>query len=85
MATKIWKAIPGLEEWEASMFGDIRKRKTGRVVAKHLQTRYLRVSLRGIAMPVHQLVCVTFHGPWLDGMETSHIDGNPLNNRADKG
>lgn len=33
--------------------------------------------------PVHQLVARTFHGPCPPGQEVRHLDGDPLNNRAD--
>lgn len=32
---------------------------------------------------VHQLVALTFLGPRPAGLEVRHLDGNPLNNRAD--
>lgn len=32
---------------------------------------------------VHQLVALTFLGPRPKGQEVRHLDGNPLNNRAD--
>lgn len=33
--------------------------------------------------PVHQLVALTFHGPRPEGQDVRHLDGNPLNNRAE--
>lgn len=33
--------------------------------------------------PVHQLVARAFHGLPQEGQEVRHLDGNPLNNRAD--
>ncbi len=32
---------------------------------------------------VHHLVAKAFHGPCPPGMECRHLDGNPMNNRAD--
>lgn len=32
---------------------------------------------------VHRLVCAAFHGPCPDGMECSHLNGNPSDNRPE--
>lgn len=37
---------------------------------------------RHTSMPVHIVVCETFHGPRPDGMEVAHEDGDPGNPRA---
>lgn len=38
---------------------------------------------RAAGSTVHSLVARTFHGPCPPGQEVRHLDGNPLNNRAD--
>lgn len=44
---------------------------------------YLEVRLRDRKnLPVHRLVCSTFHGPCPDGMQCRHLDGDPHNNAA---
>ncbi len=44
---------------------------------------YVVLGHGAMGSPVHQLVARTFHGPCPDGQEVRHLDGDPLNNRAD--
>lgn len=44
---------------------------------------YVSLGHGAAGSPVHQLVACTFHGPCLPGQEVRHLDGDPLNNRAD--
>jgi len=76
-----WRRIPAFEEWEASTLGRVRVRKTKRIVIQWMHDGYFEISLRSINLKVHQVVCVAFHGPRPKGMEVSHINENPLDNR----
>lgn len=91
-----WRAIPGYEgRYEASSHGRVRSltRRDGRGVLHEGIIRKLQVDEKGYrrvtlhrngrrGLLVHQLVCMTFHGPRLAKMEVRHIDGNNKNNFA---
>lgn len=91
-----WRPIPGFESThEASSWGGIRtiarlssngRRLRSRLRRTLLHKGYRRLTLHqgGQQFPttVHQLVCLTFHGPG-DGRQVRHLDGDSLNNCAD--
>jgi len=81
MKKEIWKTVPPFEEWQVSTLGRVRKQKSGRVVTQRLHGGYLAVRLRGIRVMVHQLVMVTFKGPWPEGKQVSYINEGKLDNR----
>lgn len=80
-----WRSIPGYEgRWEASNWGRVRSlprpRTRGGVLSQRLNKRgYLSVTLGRETHEVHRLIALAFIGPRPDGMETRHLDGNPLN------
>lgn len=47
------------------------------------RTVRLGVAGRFRTLTVHFLVALTFHGPRPEGMEIRHLNGNPLDNRAE--
>lgn len=80
---KIWKDIPSLPLYQASNDGDIRNKKTGRVMKQSStgSSGYLRVFIRKTYL-VHRLVAEAF----LNKYEYSivhHKDNNKLNNNID--
>jgi len=54
----------------------------GRPIGTLNNAGYMRVKVRGMNMLVHRIIAATFHGENTH-MVADHIDGNPLNNRAD--
>ena len=78
----MWKTINGFENYEVSDNGEVRNKKTGRILKNSPTTYgYLRVNLRAnnesYTKYVHQLVARNF----LEGEgEVNHIDGNKSNN-----
>lgn len=80
-----WSPIPGYEgRWEASTEGRIkslpRRRTRGGVLKQRVNKRgYLAVALGRETHEVHRLIALTFLGERPEGMETRHVDGNPLN------
>lgn len=83
-----WAPIPGYEgRWEASTEGRIRsiprRRTKGGLLKLSVNKRgYLSVTLGDHKHEVHRLVALTFLGPRPPGLETRHVDGDPLNARA---
>ena len=92
---KQWLPIPGWEGlYEISNHGDINSlpRNTTRGgILKHIvyPDGYHFITLtrdgKQKRFPVHGLVMLTFAGPYPDGMEIRHLDGNPANNRWEPG
>ena len=70
--------------------GDVFRKETGELMKKYLQkSGYVSVYLRRgkctIAVPVHRIVCMAFHGVdgYLKGLFVDHIDTDRANNSAD--
>jgi NUMOD4 motif/HNH endonuclease len=92
---EMWKPIPGFRYYEASDHGRIRsidrviagRQLQGKVLAPRTSNSgYLLVNLTGDTgvkqtRTVHTLVMRAFVGACPAGMETRHLDDNPLNNR----
>lgn len=97
MIEEIWKQIPIAHNYEASSLGRIRKTVNGeKIVVRTFECKttkgtYFHVSIRinegfYIRKPVHQLVCLAFHGypPVGDKpYEPDHINTNKHDNRAE--
>src|SRR5690606_873328 len=88
-----WRPIPGLDGYEASEEGLIRRRRQYRshqgariLKPDRRQDGYLRVTIwiggKRYHRPVHRLVCLAFHGVPEPGILACHRDGNRTNNRA---
>lgn len=90
MLEEIWKEIPGIDSYEVSTAGRVRRCKpartttVGKIIRPYLNNKgYPRVSLRKdggyVKEYVHRLVLLAFSGPAPDGYECAHIDGNRQN------
>lgn len=93
-----WRPIPGLDDYEASSLGRIRRATEGRGtwpgrivrtnINRHLRTPYRQCVLidpngRRTNRYVHRMVAAAFHGVEPeDKPETRHLDGDSLNNCA---
>jgi hypothetical protein len=88
MDEEIWKPIPGFPSYEVSNHGRVQsfKKKRPTILKPGLDNgRYLGVLLSTAGgkprfMRVHQLVMLTFIGPYPKGMEVCHNDNNGKNN-----
>ena len=88
-----WKPIIGYEgKYEVSSYGRVKSLKrqgaNERILKQQLRNHgYLRVSLSKKNVPtdklVNRLVLESFVGKCPDGMETYHVDSNPINNRLE--
>ena len=87
-----WRAVPGLDGYEASSAGEIRMRG-GRVLAQRPHPRktgrnadyYVDLWQGGEHRCVRaaRLVARAWVPGYRDGLTVNHIDGNTLNNRAE--
>ena len=77
-----WVVIPGFENYEASNMGNIRNRKTGRILRQMLNTEggYYRVNIGGGHQYVHRLIALAFFDEDIEGKDVNHIDGDHWNN-----
>ena len=78
-----WKSITEYPDYEINRLGQIRKKKTGRVLKAFDDKRgYLRVTLSGKNVKVHILVAKTFL-PNPDNLPiVNHKTGDKYDNRA---
>lgn len=79
-----WKQIPGLKNYEASNLGRIRSlvRETPKVLKQNTDIKgYSRISIFQKNYHVGALILIAFKGLRPKGMECSHLDGNPKNNK----
>lgn len=92
-----WRPVAGFIGYDVSSCGGLRTwLKSGpdwnarlqrpRPRRQTVRGNYLAVTLhspgKSKTMSVHVLVLMTFHGPRPQGMEASHLDGDPFNNHA---
>lgn len=84
-----WKDIYNIPMYEVSDLGQVRNKKTGRILKQaHLNTGYTFVSLRNNnkthSYSVHRLVLETFDPrPNADQLDVNHKDWDKLNNKLD--
>lgn len=70
------------ENFEVSNTGQVRNKKTGRILKPQLNRKggYNRVYMNGKRYYVHRVVADTFYEGDHSNMDVNHIDGNHLNN-----
>lgn len=84
-----WKTIKDYDMYEVSNTGQVRNKKTGRILQQaHSNTGYTFVCLRANGVSrnksVHRLVLETFNPrPDANKYEVNHIDYNKLNNNLE--
>lgn len=80
-----WRDIPSFPNYQASDDGEIRNKRRGNIL-KPSSDRYgyLKMSLGTVDnVPVHRLICETFHGPAKnDKYQVNHLDCDRKNNKA---
>lgn len=81
-----WRDVAGFESYEVSSNGDLRNKKTGRIMAKNLAgAGYVKADLWANGQrkqtTVHRLVAEAFLGP-AEGREVNHKNGNKQDNRV---
>lgn len=84
----MWRPVAGCDMYEVSDTGEVRNRKTGRVLSAADNRGYKRVTLyRGdgttLQAGVHRLVASAFIPNPGNKPQVNHIDGNKSNNRVD--
>jgi hypothetical protein len=83
-AQEVWKNIVGFENYEVSSFGNVRNKKTGRVLkaCNHGGYYYNVLSKDGkcVSHSVHRLVCEAFISNVENKQHVNHKDKNSLNN-----
>jgi hypothetical protein len=74
------RSMPRYRDWHSSNHGRILRQDTQH--ALHQRVTLYKDGKRSRIF-VHRLVMLAFVGPCPPGMETRHLDGNPLNNRLE--
>lgn len=85
---KEWKTIPEYPMYEASSDGEIRNKKTGRILKTQIDVHgYKRMTVRKdkqqIPVRVHRLVAEAFYPDKDRSLDVNHIDGDKLNNSSE--
>lgn len=84
MAYLRWVTINSCPFYEINWFGEIRSKKTGRILKQRMDKRgRLTIQLMGKNFTVSRLVAEAFIGDIPEGMDVMHLDGNKTNNRCD--
>lgn len=81
--TEVWKQIPEYENYEASSYGNIRNKFTGRILKPANKGGYIGVGLSNTttkSFSVHQLVARTFIPNPENKSQVNHKDKNKANN-----
>lgn len=80
MANEIWKVVPGYENYEVSDQGQVRNRRTSRLLTP--TGAYAGLALgRARKVRVHTLVLEAFIGPRPEGQQCRHMNGDKRDNR----
>ena len=82
---EIWKPIDGYSSYEISNLGNVKNKKTGKILKPGLSGNgYYTVSLwkngKAHTKYIHELLAYSFIGVKKKGFTVNHIDGNKLNN-----
>lgn len=76
-----WRQIDGHPKHEVSDLGNIRNKKTGRIMKQFVNSRgYKVLMIDGAAERVHRLVAKAFIPTEDYSLDVNHIDGNKTNN-----
>lgn len=84
---KVWKPVLNFEDYyEVSSWGEIRNKKTGRILKQHLNGEYLKVKLskegKQYTFYSHRVVAYAFHPKPENCRVVNHIDGIGTHNSA---
>lgn len=87
MKTKEWKQFRNLK-YEASSDGEIRNKKTGRILSQRISHQgYKQVDIqidkKNITFRAHRIVAEAFLGPGEDGFHVDHINRIRYDNRIE--
>ena len=90
MNTELWMPVPNYENYEASNLGNVRNKKTGRILNPSMtKSGYMVLCLRTEnktkCFNLHSIIALTWvenENPKIN-TEVHHIDHNKSNNRAD--
>lgn len=86
MFAEEWKGIKDYENYEVSNLGNIRNKKTGRILKSYNKGGYVVVGLsktKGKNFQVHRLVCQAFIPNPENKPQVNHKDKNGLNNNVE--
>lgn len=79
-----WKDIPGFEGYQAHPEGEVRVKKTKRVLKVQRRKEFYRsTTIRGKNVKIHRLIALTFVPNPENYPIVNHLDGNPRNNKAE--
>lgn len=82
-----WKTIPQCPNYEVSDQGEVRNKKTGRVLKAFDSAGYLAVQMMNdserIQMKIHRLVACAFVDGYEEGLEVDHINRDRYDNKAE--
>ena len=79
----MWADIPDAEGYEASHKGEIRNKKTGRILKQFVgKDGYLRIQIAGKSRVVHRLIANTYLVKPIGKDFVNHMDGNKQHNNV---